>query len=515
MDTRLFISKIILLLYRVRQIELDTYDVLINNSLSLIKDDKNDEVFLGNGKTKKLIEYINNMLLVKEPYILDTLLLDLELLLEHDTKLFKILRTGLVKELDENEIKKIINSLSGELAHIRREKEAVELLAMMNNKVRFDRSSVSDVMQYLREGWAQIEPLVHKSVDDKDPALIREVNFGNEAELVAAFEDVKIGMSEEGIYRTGWQALNRMLRGGFRSATASTVGALNHNYKTGFTMSIWMQLVRFNKPLKQEKNPTRKPMAARVSLEDSLELNLQFMFQYLKANEGIVLRPQEVEAFNEEEMARYTKESMEATGFSIHMSRVDPSNWGIQDLMSYIIGLEAKGYYIEIFVLDYMTMMQTIGLPLAGAGTDKKELLKRIRNFMAARDIVFISPLQLSTEAQQLRRNGTPDARFVKEIADKQYYADSKQLANEIDLELFLNKVYHNNKWYLSVGRGKHRLPGVTEEEDKYFLLPFRDKYTPLLEDVDKDDSSLKSLPRAGSDSFGDEDSLLGEIMGI
>ena len=70
-------------------------------------------------------------------------------------------------------------------------------------------------------------------------------------------------------------------------------------------------------------------------------------------------------------------------------------------------------------------------------------------------------------------RNGTPDIQFVKEITEKGYHAGSKQLDQEMDLELYIHKFKHGNKYYLAVQRGKHRLPTIITDELKHFFLEF------------------------------------------
>jgi len=62
-------------------------------------------------------------------------------------------------------------------------------------------------------------------------------------------EDVKSINNNTSIYKSGWQALNRMTQGGFRRGEFCTIGALQHKYKTGFSLSVFMQIARHNKPI--------------------------------------------------------------------------------------------------------------------------------------------------------------------------------------------------------------------------------------------------------------------------
>lgn len=102
------------------------------------------------------------------------------------------------------------------------------------------------------------------------------------------------------------------------------------------------------------------------------------------------------------------------------------------------------------------------------------------------KNILLISCHQLSTEAKQLIRNGVPGIDFVKEIANKGYYEGSKQLDQVVDLELHqhIAKI-SNNKFYLTVQRGKRRYPEIIPEDKKYFMLPFPEKIPCIPPNID------------------------------
>ncbi len=85
--------------------------------------------------------------------------------------------------------------------------------------------------------------------------------------------------------------------------------------------------------------------------------------------------------------------------------------------------------------------------------------------------IPFITPHQLSSEAKKLLREDRPD--FVKVIAEKGYWDGCTRLDQELDLELYIHIEKLNKKSYLTVQRGKHRLPTVIPESKKYIVLPF------------------------------------------
>jgi hypothetical protein len=96
-----------------------------------------------------------------------------------------------------------------------------------------------------------------------------------------------------------------------------------------------------------------------------------------------------------------------------------------------------------------------------------------------------VTPHQLSPEAKNLVRGGVPEDQFVKEVAEKGFTSGSRQLDQEVDLEIYIHLMKHNKETYLTVQRGKHRLPTIVSDELKYFILKFP-KGMPIPEDLNE-----------------------------
>lgn len=93
-----------------------------------------------------------------------------------------------------------------------------------------------------------------------------------------------------------------------------------------------------------------------------------------------------------------------------------------------------------------------------------------------------------------MKRSGV--ANFVAEIAGKNYWDGSKRIANEADLEIFVDIVERDKKHYLAIHRGKHRTVKATPLKYRHFYLPFQEvAYVP--DDLHVDDSSFESLTTA------------------
>ena len=96
-----------------------------------------------------------------------------------------------------------------------------------------------------------------------------------------------------------------MLRGGFRRGEQIVIGALQHNYKTGYSLSLFKQIAIYNVPYMIVK--TKKPLLVRISFEDDLALNIEFLYRSLRENETGEPIPDNLD-ISIEEMSAYIHE---------------------------------------------------------------------------------------------------------------------------------------------------------------------------------------------------------------
>lgn len=514
MDIRIVLGKIVNLIYRSRLVNNLENDDLIRTVLGTVKTDSPEHTFGNTNIPKVLKTYCLELLEDKESIPKDVILSSITLMLEKDPKLASSVKDSIEPEYEDAANKRIITSIIKNLYNYYRENEATDILNKVSYDLKFNRSKITNFNEYLRETMTKLEPLSVAHTAFKDPAIVNELDFASEDSVANVFEEVRSMNNNKSIYKTGWHALNKVLQGGIRlSGEFITIAALQHKYKTGFSLSMFTQLALHNTPImsKEDIESSKKPLLLRISLEDSLSANLQFCYQYIKSSEGITVKKDDFETLSAKEMGGYVLKKMTATGFHIKMIRADPSQWTYSSVMNKIIELESQGYRVQVLMLDYITLLPTTGCVQGVAGVDKKDMIRKIRNFCSARKITCITPLQLSSEAKVMLRNGVPEHDFVNQVAEKGYYDGCKTLDQDIDCELFLHKFTHKRKTYIAIRRGKHRLPTVISDEDKYFMLRFPDISTPVLEDIHKEDTSFSKLPRDGEGSA--TETLLNEVF--
>lgn len=334
--------------------------------------------------------------------------------------------------------------------------------------------------------------------------VVGEVDFSNVIEVATLFKTAQEENSLEGVLQFGYRGINRMLGnvGGIRRGDFMVVGALQHNYKTGFTLNLTKQVALYNKPYMLD--PDKKPLILHISSENKLNDNITLMYSSLKENKTRQI--EDTNSVSEHEAAAYIHEETSVNGYHFKMLQVNPTSFTFQNLFNMILQYEADGYEIHLLTIDYLNMFSKAGCTMGALGSDTRDLFRRVRNFTTPRKIAVITPHQISTDAKFLLRNGVDD--FVKEIVNKGYYDSCKTIDQEVDIEILIHIVKLNGRSYLTVQRGKHRKPGPqTPEKDMYCVLPFFDAGG-CLDDINGEDLTLR---KPGGRSVNDdrEDSFM------
>lgn len=319
------------------------------------------------------------------------------------------------------------------------------------------------------------------------------MNMNEPEELAKIFQNAKEESEGVGGFRSGWQAVNRMLGDGgtFKRGEFCLVGAVTHNYKSGFCSDLFRHFCTLNDPVL--KDPNKKPLLLYISTENTAEKDLMRMYIALKENEtGIAVNPSTVDPV---EAAKYIATRLKERGFDVVMKRMDGGDFDYTRLCQMVLDYEDKGYEVQAIIFDYLALINKSDLgKFTMTGEDIRTLMQKTRTFMSARDILFITPHQLSQDAVNLKRGGVSN--FVAELAGKNYWDGSKRIANEVDLEIFLDIVERDGMSWLAVQRGKHRCFKDTAVKYRHFFLPFQEiGYIP--NDIDKEDSSRRHLTSA------------------
>lgn len=419
-------------------------------------------------------------------YEKDELLQRLRLNTGDDENLYEIIVQGIEPEMSEASLKRTILNIRKSLHNHFREEKVDEILSKAASTFKFHRDKIKNVHTWIAEVCAQLEPFQLATVT-KDPAVVANIDIGDEKSTEEVFQTINTNSSGKGVLKTGLTQLNVLLQGGFRRGEAWVIGALQHNFKTGFSLTLFKQIALYNKPVMIDAN--KKPLLLRISFEDEIDKNMQWLYQSLYENEtGQKCVTGNISSV---EMAAYIKEKLQVNGYHVKMMRVDPTQWTYMNICNLITQLESEGYEIHLLMLDYLAMLPTTGCSVGPMGSDLRDMYRRLRNYCSPRKITLITPHQLSTEAKQLIRDGRSN--FVQEIANKGYYDKCRTIDQEVDGELYIHIEKLNKKSWLTIQRGKHRIPTLLQDELKYMVYPFHDIGN-IKDDINTQNSACKKV---------------------
>lgn len=324
---------------------------------------------------------INRMLNTPEAYTDKTSLLgELKLLFRGNEIYYGSARDQIDVEMTDGGLKRSVSSLRNKLYKYYQGTKALNIINKLSynlNTGKIEKSLQDDIMAVLPE----LETLCTKGIG-KDPGLMGELILSSVDDIDEVLDTIKAEASEGGVMQTGWKQLNKMLQGGFLRGEQAIVCALQHNYKSGFTQSLVMQLARYNKPYMLDK--TKKPAIMYISLEDELPNVLRFMYRYLYYNENKKL-PENTEddlsLKSGEEIKEYVMSRLGINGYEVILLRADPALWTYQDIISIVNKYIANGYEIHALVIDYLAKLPTTGCDNSIIGNGLRDMFNRIRNF--------------------------------------------------------------------------------------------------------------------------------------
>ena len=456
---------------------------LITNILAIYKP---MDSFAITGGEQESTEKIRDYLLE----CLDEEILNREIILQN---LSDILKTStrrdtaidMFKMVEEDDNKNIIRALENELnnkIYIYRIKKTLNGYTYDFDKKFKSGMSPDDMLSKIIEELT----ILTKNIKNKDDAIVNEVDLDNVENVSKVFQVVKETNEAEGFkFKLGLRALNKITNNGYKDSEFVIWNALQHNYKSGMLASSLIGIARYNKPIMTD--PSKIPLLLYVSLEDDLDILFEFLYRQMYYTDNKVKA--DMSNTSKEEMSKYVKDKLQETGFKVKFIRVDPSDWSYSSFFSLIEKYEKDGFELKTVILDYLSLIPTVGCIATGAvGSDLRDLYRRVRNFFAKRKCLFISAHQLSPDAQMINRENLTGEVFLNRIMGKGFFDGSKKLSQEMDLELYAYKFTQNTKDYLAIGKGKHKGSKVMKSTDKLAIIPFPENLEPIPDDINWDE---------------------------
>ena len=496
METKQLFVKAITLLYRESEILNNvnrSYD-LVKTVLSIVKPtDPLVASGFGHDSLTGLREVLTHMASMPTDHVFDKteLLQRIRVTAGSDESLYEGVKIGIDAPLDETYIKANCTKMRNTLKEFIKEDTIKAMLKKAHLQASFSPDTV-DWRHFVKELIENLEPYAKSDgTSIKHPSIVNEINFSDKAALAAVFARSQEETSTAGVIRFGHQGINRMFgqAGGGRRGEFVVVGALPHMFKSGTALEMFKAGAIYNSPYMLDK--AKIPCLFRISFENDTSIDIPYLYKSLVENEtGIEVNLNTIDPV---EAATYVHEKLRAGGYEVILKQIDPSDFTYHDLFEEVELLEAKGYEVHMLNIDYLNMMSKRGCNSGPAGTDIRDLFRRVRNFCLRKKILCITPHQLSPAAKQLFRDGVEN--FTSQVAGKGYYDGCSTIDQEVDMEIFQHIVEQNGEFYLTMSRGKHRAVDFTPIEDRNTVYKF-EQIGGLKCDVDGRDMSR---PRVGA----------------
>lgn len=505
MNNNLLLVTAITLLYRESQLTTNNENSA-NLVRELISSIKLPELSIGLDHDREILDGLKNAALTmcanppNHEYEQHDILQTLQVICKDNLELFNAFKDSITNELSDKSLKRTCLNLRKTLNDFFKEEKIREIINDASYMLKFQKSKIVNMKDFVAEIVARLEPYQIDSLK-RDPAIIASANTSDLESGIKVFANVKSESEGTAIMRTGWQGMNRMLDGGLRFGEEMVQAALQHNYKTGMNLAMFMDLALFNTPVL--KDPNKKAALLRISCEDTIQMNYNFIFKRLKGIEAQRLGKLDEmteEMINEmiskmspEELSAYVHSALSVNGFDCFFEQINPSMATYRTIQNLVLELEAKGYEVKVVFVDYLLKIPTTGCDGNAAGEALRNMYEKMANFAKHHDFIFGTPHQISTDAKMMIREGKTG--FVQLLVGGGYYAGSKQLDQVVDLEIFQHIEKLNGESYLTLQRGKHRKDQIrmTPYEDLYMVLKFHPIFG-LLPDVGGLDTTLSKV---------------------
>jgi len=433
----------------------------------------------------------------------DDLLAKVRIDLKDNPSVVKELERMLMVECDLERSVKRINSTVGELRYQLKQERIKDVVSKVNKRIRYSSGEV-DYRQELKDLQDGITEFTGDVDSGEKPGFGGRLTLSNLDSIIEVLDKSKDNHSSEGVMQTGLVGFNRGCGvGGMRRGELVNVGALSHNYKSFMLNYLARSVALHNKPHMWDKK--KKPLILKISFENTLDQDFPVIYkEMIEAETGVKM---DVRSVNSREAAKYVIGKLGENGYEFMMLFYEANSFSIDHLLDVLSELEAEGYEIHLLVIDYLSQLFKVSGGGDGRDAAINDLFQVLRNHTYPRGITVVTAHQLSTEAQNLVREGTNN--LPKAVSNKGYYQYSKSLHQKFDLEWVLHIHEHLGRKYLHFGRGKHRGLDVTPEKHKYFCYELKE-IGGLIDDIHEPTPNViynlqEEVADDGADEYADQ----------
>ena len=333
-------------------------------------------------------------------------------------------------------------------------------------------------------------------IGDGEIAQVDEIDFTKADSLKKALQAQHKKRNGPSV-RTGLQGMNRMLgpMGSMAYGESVAFAARSHNYKSGMLMDITRWQCVYNKP---PETGTKTPVVLFISLENEIAENLQQIYVKLFCN----LYHKSPVGFKDDEIVEFVMRKLGVNGFQLLMFRRMGEAFGYRQFVELVERIEKNGCKVVSVILDYVTLCKRDSDDTTKASNDAKQIqlmYAKFKDFCAHKDMLFVTGLQLDSEASRLAASGQTS--IVKKM-NESHLSDAKSLKKECDCLIFM-EIENNHKGvpWLTMKIDKHRyVLQDTPVEDRFVAYQYLGELG-ILDDIEGKDMSSRDIYSENDDS--------------
>ena len=512
MDIKLLLVQVISLLYRASQADDKSFDAR-EYAKHVIDQAKIPEQSLGSDFTHDSVKSLKDMVIwminVPADYIftLDEMRQRAKLAAGNEDAIYESIAAAITFNLTQEELITRIAQYRNNIKISLSTHGLRETMKAYYHKITFKPETIDwkSICRDIVNDMENYDKVFRGDINEKHPAIVDTIDFTEREQIHNVLEIGQQELSDSGTIVLSHQGVNRMLgdptgkKGGPRRGNQVVLGALQHNFKSGYSLNVFKAHALYNKAYVTKEGAI--PTLVRITFETTAKYDIIYLYRNMYENEFNVAV--DIKTVSIEEATDYVYAKFAQNGWKIILTHINPSDFTYRDLIDYLDSLRAKNLEIHQVNMDYLNMISKKGLTAMTAGEDIRELFRRTRNYGVEHNILMFTPHQLSMDAKKKIREGATD--FIKQIANGGFYDGCGRLDQEVDIELYIHIVKINGMSYLTIGRGKHRQPlAVTPDKDLFTCYAFS-PIGDVPDDINGPDMSRKS-PGANTQADGGGD---------
>lgn len=444
----------------------------------------NSDVFSQDKETREAIRATIHWLLKQpndDPVIIKLLKQRVELFSKNDDSLKRTIEAGLEECASEEETRRLVYKHITEI-RLNAETEAFQ----KKFKQALAPFYFKDIAEMQRSDWGNLIDLIQERVnaayDERQSEIVHTVTSGTPESFFEIIAMAKKENSKQGILRLGLHALNQMLEpdSGMRRSKFYLINALTNRGKSLTMAHILASVGLYNVPML--RNPTKIPTLLMESSEDTMDLIIMRMYKLALSVRGILDGDFQVDAA--EDIVTTIVNCFKENGWFLIINQIEANKDSMQSMFDRVRNLEMKGHEIIWYGYDYLGLVPIDKIPGESKSDKLQILFRRVRSFMIARGICFVTPHQLSPEAKKMLKETDDESEvyFAREVAGKSMTETSTKITNEVDVELTIHVAKTPTKNYFTACVGKSRGEGC--EPSKRFAIYDLDPVHGLKHDI-------------------------------